>query len=473
MALHHNPRIVTDGLIFAVDTADANSYSGTGTTVHDLAGSHSGGLLSGGTVFTNNRYFHFDGDNDSLQFATDDVFERGTSPFTMEAWVRLNTTGSNNLAMVMGGGNPLCDGCVGGFMILFTNTTNINVRFDDEGLGNLDSITYSRPTSFIDGDFHHIVGMRNGSNLLIYLDGEEVKSGTDRQVDVNDIGTFYISGWSNYRGDMDVAVAKIYNRALTASEVLQNYNATKSRFKNIPLNPITEVSGYAFKIDAANPSSYPGSGTTVTSVGSETFTSTLYGATYSSEGGGSFLFDGTDDIAISDISNFNVASMSFSVDSWFKFASPADTGSTDTHAFIGGGGWGGLGDAWHLGGRTYTNGYEEADFTFFGQGATGQVTTGYDEQEWNHYCGTYNINTGKAAVYLNGVQISIEDSTYISRTAMPLEWGAVIYSANTSNGIREYYQHGYIGPTRIWKDKELSEEEVLQNYNAAKTRFGL
>lgn len=231
MAVRHGyGKVVTDGLVFAVDAADINSYPGTGTTVNDLAGSHPGGLLSGGTVFTGNRYFHFDGDNDSLQFAPDDVFERGTSPFTMEAWVRLNTTGSNSLSMVMGGGNPLCDGCVGGFMILFTNTTNINVRFDDEGLGNLDSITYSRPTSFIDGDFHHIVGMRNGSNLLIYLDGEEVKSGTDRQVDVNDISTFYISGWSNYRGDMDVAVSKIYNRALTASEVRINYRHYKNRF---------------------------------------------------------------------------------------------------------------------------------------------------------------------------------------------------------------------------------------------------
>ena len=235
----------------------------------------------------------------------------------------------------------------------------------------------------------------------------------------------------------------------------------------------SEIEGYAFKIDAANPNSYSGSGTTVTSVGTETFTSTLYyGPLYSSEGGGSFLFDGTNDIAISDISNFNVASMSFSVDCWYKFASPPDTGSDDRHGFIGGGGWGGLGDAWRLGGIRYSsNGYREVQFTFFGDGADGPPPADYNEQEWNHYCGTFDISTGKAAVYLNGEQLSIEDSTYISRNNMPLEWGAVIYSANTSNGIRQYYQHGYMGPTRIWKNKSLTSAEVLQQYNSEKSRF--
>jgi surface protein len=236
----------------------------------------------------------------------------------------------------------------------------------------------------------------------------------------------------------------------------------------------SEIGGYAFKIDAGDPNSYPGSGTTVTSIGSETFTSTLYGgAAYSSEGGGSFLFDGTDDIAISDISDFDIANMSFSVDCWFKFASEPESGVNDTHGFIGGGGWGGTGDAFKLGGKKYSNGYTEVGISVFGDGAEEQAPNDYDELEWNHYCGTIDISTGKAAIYLNGVQLSLEDSAYMTRDAMPLEWGAVIYSANTSNGIREYYQHGYMGPARIWKNKVLSQEDVAGQYNVEKSRFGL
>lgn len=231
MALHHNPRIVTQGLIFAIDPADPNSYSGTGTAVNDLAGNHPGGLLSGGTAFQDGKFFHFDGSNDSLQFAPDDVFERGTTSFTLEAWSRLNAQGTNNLAMVIGGGNPLCDGCDGGYMILYSGTNNLNVRFDDVGTGNMDSITYANPSSFIDGSFHHIVGLRNGGSTYLYVDGVQVASGTDRQINVNDISTYYVSGWSNYRGDMDVAATRIYSRALSPEEILQNYEATKHRYQ--------------------------------------------------------------------------------------------------------------------------------------------------------------------------------------------------------------------------------------------------
>jgi len=234
MALHHNPRIITNGLIFAIDPADQNCYPGSGTAVKDLTGNHPGGVLSGGTLFEQDRFFRFDGSDDSLQFATDDVFERGTDPFTIEAWVRLlDNTGTSDISAVVGGGNPLCDGCDGGYFIYFmgTSSTVINLRFDNTGVGNMDSISYTRSTSFEDNKFYHIVGLRDGVSTRLYLDGVEVATGTDNAVNVNDISTLYISGWSNYRGNMDVPATRIYNRALSPEEVIQNYEATKTRYK--------------------------------------------------------------------------------------------------------------------------------------------------------------------------------------------------------------------------------------------------
>ena len=482
MALHHNPRIVTDGLVLALDAADVNSYQSGSTSWNNLANGQSNGVLVNSPDFISdngNSYLETDGTDSILRIPGDGQVDFGVNDnFTIESWFNLQAVPSS------GNTSAICvkDNRIGidwYYPAVDDLYVRVGVRNDVDGQQSFGSYQNVNLNQWYNVVFTYVPNLSDG--MKMYINGEFERSTTNVGFsDFSDptrdyfIGSNSAIGGTNVRGNIQISNIKMYSKTLTASEVLQNYNATKNRFKNTSQNAITEVSGYAFKIDAANPSSYPGSGTTVTSVGSETFTSTLYGATYSSEGGGSFLFDGTDDIAISDISNFNVASMSFSVDTWFKFASSIVTGSTDdTHAFIGGGGWGGTGDAWHLGGKTYGSGYEEIDFTFFGDGATGQFPASYDEQEWNHYCGTYSISTGKAAVYLNGVQISIEDSTYISRTAMPLEWGAVIYSANTSNGIREYYQHGYIGPARIWKNKELSEEEVLQNYNAAKTRFGL
>lgn len=231
MGIFRGPNIVTDELIFAIDAKSKRSYSGSGNSVNDISGTHPGGSLANGTTHVDDNFFHFDGGNDELSFPTNDVFERGTTPFTMEAWVRLNAnTGTSNLSMVMGGGNPLCDGCDGGFMILYSGEWNLNVRFDNVGLGNMDSITYSKPSTFIDGTFHHIVGLRDGTNTKLYLDGTLVKTGTDSGTNVNDISTFFISGWSSYRGDMDVAISRIYSKALSDVEVLQNYNAQKERF---------------------------------------------------------------------------------------------------------------------------------------------------------------------------------------------------------------------------------------------------
>ena len=128
--------------------------------------------------------------------------------------------------------NPLCDVCDGGYFIYFTgeSANNINLRFDNTGLGNMDAVNYTRGTTFEDGTFHHIVGLRDGTNIKLYLDGILVATGTDNSTNVNDISTFYISGWSNYRGNMDVAISRIYNKALSAEEVGQNFEAQRARF---------------------------------------------------------------------------------------------------------------------------------------------------------------------------------------------------------------------------------------------------
>jgi hypothetical protein len=168
--------IVTDGLIFAVDAGNLVSYENGSSTVYSLTGSVDG-TLGGGAYYSPDRggMFVFDGNNDYLQFATNPVFERGTTPFTMEAWVELlDNTGTSNISAVTGGGNPLCDNCDGGYFLYFMGSTSrvLNLRFDDSGLGNMDSISHTRSTSFEDGKFHHIVGLRDGTNTKLYLDGE-------------------------------------------------------------------------------------------------------------------------------------------------------------------------------------------------------------------------------------------------------------------------------------------------------------
>lgn len=234
MAYSHSPRIVTDRLILALDAANSKCYPGSGTVVKDLTGINSDAAIYSGTTWDASGYFGFDGTDDALYYPSSSTFNLGTGPITLEAWSRIYAMGVNNIANIIVRGNPLCDGCEGGFQLMYSsaNSSTISVRFDGTGtIGDLRSVGYTSPTSFIDGQFHHIVGLRDGVNLKLYLDGQLVASSVnDNQVDVAANSPVYISGWSAYRGQMDVAVAKMYDKALSAEEVLQNYNALKGRF---------------------------------------------------------------------------------------------------------------------------------------------------------------------------------------------------------------------------------------------------
>ena len=475
---HYTKRknITPTNLVFCIDPSDNQSYpGGTGTQIYDLTENNLDCLLENGIVHSeiNSGILTFDGVDDQVSIDGSGVLNFGKDDtFTLETWVKpIQNPSSGNTAGILGKRQAV------GIDYYFpgdgNNRFRAGFRNATDGQNSFGSNAIITPGNWYHVVFTYTPGATDGMKL--YINGELDESATNvgiaefaNAAQNFEIGTNAVLGGTSARMSTSVGAARIYNRDLSALEVYVNYTNEKDRFSA----SYSEIGGYAFKIDAADPASYPGSGTTVTSIGDETFTSTLYGgAAYSSEGGGSFLFDGTDDIAISDINNFNIARMSFSVDAWFKFASPAGTEVDDRHGFIGGGGWHGTGDAWRLGGIRYTNGYEGIELDTFGSGVHSTAPSGYDVQEWNHYCATFDVSTGDATIYLNGVQLNVSHSVPISNYNMPLEWGAVIYTADLSSGIREYYQHGYMGPARIWKHKTLSEEEVLHQYNFEKDRF--
>ena len=470
MALSQYPKTITDGLIFALDAGDVNSYPGSGLTVNDLTGNHPGGDLYGGTQHKHNNYFRFDGVNDGLSFTTHDTFEFGTSAFTMEAWVRLNdNTGTDNFSMVMGGGNPLCDGCEGGYMILFSGNNNLNVRFDNVGLGNMDSVTYNSPTSLVDGQFHHIVGLRDGSNVILYLDGIEVARGTDRRTDVNDIGTFFISGWSNYRGNMDVGISKLYNRALSEEEVLNNYKQFKLRYK------ITELveEGLVIHMDPSSPSSYPGSGNSWFNIIDGSQIGTLLGNTsYSPINRGCFKIDHYSDYII--IEGVPTTE-DWTLNMWVLIDKTDDfivTGhrtyaSTDNLRFQ----WDDKSDTIAFA--------PFVDFVSPGGSVTGFTNKTEDDMfgNWHMVTMTCNSTTNEVSLYFDA-KMGHSSTPVITSPRVLSTDGLMSLGANLYSGIGGFDQINrdngdcYIGPLTIY-ERALSPNEVAQNFNAHKLRFNL
>ena len=217
------PDIVEDGLIYAIDAGSTRSYPGSGTTVDNLVGSNTGSLINGvGFSTDNGGTWDFDG--------TDDVISMGSlnliQSWTLEIWANMDSDSAFGLF----GQGAYTTG--GGLHIFYTNGSRgmiFGMYANDNDYGN----NY-RPSPAT-GAWYHWVFTYNVSTYSkqFYADAvlqtpasavSTVYSGTGQF----NIGAIYGAGASSANGK--IAVSRFYNRVLTSAEILQNYNAQKSRF---------------------------------------------------------------------------------------------------------------------------------------------------------------------------------------------------------------------------------------------------
>lgn len=220
MATFHSPRIPTNGLVFAVDPANSKSYSGSGTTWTDLTESRNNATLQNGPTFnsTNNQgTFSFDGTDDRASFAFTNL-PVGSSAGTMCAWAK--TTSVAITAYVMSYGSSI--GASGNWRGL----VQVGSVFYFTGFG----LEASGGTITANA-WHFWTGVYDGTNALIYADGSLLQS-IARAWNTGSTGTPNIgatpTSTSTWNGEISECL--IYNRALTAEEILQIYNATRGRF---------------------------------------------------------------------------------------------------------------------------------------------------------------------------------------------------------------------------------------------------
>ena len=231
MATLYSPKIITDGLVLALDAANNKSYPGSGTTWKDLSGNGNDGTLTNGPTFDsgNNGSIVFDGVNDYVNFPSN--FFDYTSQSTFECWTYIqswinessNCNDKRTYIMTVHSGFD-------NFIGFVTNSGN-TVRFQrrDPGI----NYTISPSISLSLNKWYHLVGTISNPGSSYYINGILVGSLSNTVVSSNPT-TFRI-GWNNFNCNNSyfngyVTNAKIYNRALTVEEVLQNYNATKSRY---------------------------------------------------------------------------------------------------------------------------------------------------------------------------------------------------------------------------------------------------
>jgi hypothetical protein len=248
--------IVTNGLVLSVDAGWYSSYPGSGTAITDISGEGNNGVLVGVPVLQsgNGGTLNFDGADDRITFSNTltEIGLINQSPASFEAWVRFNSL-STPMHIIDGS-----DNCF--HLAVESTVTGANIYL-------WNGVTYhsgSIPSAVV-GQWYHIVGVQETSELKIYINGQLAINGTLSSGASNLVtsGSKYLAlgYWQGNTGrylNGNLAIARVYNRALTASEIQQNYNAQSYRFG---ANSEYVSSGLMTYVDARDTRSYPGSGT--------------------------------------------------------------------------------------------------------------------------------------------------------------------------------------------------------------------
>lgn len=226
MSVSNGPSIVTSGLVLSLDAADKNSYPGSGTTWRDLSGNGSNGTLTNGPTFSsaNQGSIVFDGVDDFVDCPRITSFTNA-SQLSMCAWMKRSL--SNSLVIVGQIASPTDDVA---FELWLDNYAYFEVGNGANSYGYV--LNTSTSWQFLSmvfegtqtGNSNRLKGYINGvQQTLLFNDTIPSSTGTvNNTLSIGKYLTNYAIG--------NVASVQIYNRALTASEIAQNYNATKTRF---------------------------------------------------------------------------------------------------------------------------------------------------------------------------------------------------------------------------------------------------
>lgn len=217
------PNIVTNGLVLHLDAANTKSLVSGSSTWYDKSGYGNNGTLINGPGFdsSNGGSIVFDGVNDFVNFGN---ILSNLSNITYEIW--FNTTASSAYdALIEKDRSPWMSA---GLQLREGKATWV--------VGNFPGTPYSTDVtsslSYNDGRWHQAVGTYNRNTINLFVDGVlQATTGSTAAIVYSTaafkIG-FHAESFSYFDGK--ISKASVYNRALTPQEVLQNYNATKSRF---------------------------------------------------------------------------------------------------------------------------------------------------------------------------------------------------------------------------------------------------
>ena len=219
MSLSRGPKIVTNGLVLYLDAGNILSYPGSGTTWTDISRNGNNGTLTNGPTFNsaNGGVIVYDGVDDVV---TCNLVSSTANNVTAEVWFKATTLpGDKGLYYNGNGGSSgygfqfgACGATATTLYVFFGGVSCNVVSYGGLVTNTWYQAVYTRTTS------------PSTSNLL-YINGVSVSSNTTTNPNTPAGNTLVGSGYNG-----NISIVRHYNRTLTSTEILQNYNANKIRF---------------------------------------------------------------------------------------------------------------------------------------------------------------------------------------------------------------------------------------------------
>jgi hypothetical protein len=215
---------VTDGLVLHLDAANPKSYTGSGTVCSDLSVNQYNGTLTNGTNFVtdNEGSFEFDGNDDNIDFGNLTEMNFSNVNFSFEVVFKKFTWDKSYQTIISKGDKT---------WRLSRNNLTSRLEFSTGSSTGLKTVL---SPDVSDNIWYHVTGVYNGSEHLLYLNGEvsNTTSGTT-SISASDTQNLMIGDNSEKTGRQFeglIPLVRIYNRALSEAEIKQNFDALRNRF---------------------------------------------------------------------------------------------------------------------------------------------------------------------------------------------------------------------------------------------------
>jgi len=227
--------IVTSGLVLHLDAGNAASYSGSGTTWTDLSGNSNTGTLTNGPTYSsaNSGSIVFDGTNDYALVTNPSTLRN--QDFTVSIWIN-PATQNQAIVTLIDFDHALAN--QGWVLQSEDATTNRNFYFawaDGSIFQPRGGFGSGKGVQLTTGVWQNITYTKSGTSLLGYKNGTQTYTGTASNANVNytssknmRIADCISISSRTYKGN--ISQVAMYNRAISASEVTQNYNALRERY---------------------------------------------------------------------------------------------------------------------------------------------------------------------------------------------------------------------------------------------------